>query len=223
MVPADSPIVKHVLPQASRLAWSGEVVAVQPRIRLMRSFDQRNHAYPGFALFLHEILDGAARDFSVGIGPGAQAKHAFRAGDTVRGLAVPVADSRMESVEHYKASALEVVSRAAAPATGGPPWLGVPPSLDIYRARGHRRLDPHTYEASCRACIWGCRMPVEITLDHWNPEKRDYGIETFCYGPKSCSTYRAGPTRKVPGRNGMTWEEEDWVDEEATAHRAPDE
>jgi hypothetical protein len=223
MIPADSATGKRGPSPVSKLAWSGEVVAVQPRIRLMRSFDQRNHAYPGFALFLRGILDGAARDFSVGIGPGAQAKHAFRAGDTVRGLAVPVADSRMESVEHYKASALEVVSRAAAPATGGPPWLGVPPSLDFYRARGHRRLDPHTYEASCRACIWGCRMPVEITLDHWNPEKRDYGIETFCYGPKSCSTYRAGPTRKVPGRNGMTWEEEDWVDEEATAHRAPDE
>jgi hypothetical protein len=27
----------------------------------------------------------------------------------------------------------------------------------------------------------------------------------------------------VPGRKGMTWEEADWVDEEATAHRGPDE
>jgi len=39
-------------------------------------------------------------------------------------------------------------------------------------------------------------------------------FETFCYGPKSCALYRAGPTRKVPGRKGMSWEEEDWVDEE---------
>jgi len=77
----------------------------------MRSFDQRNHAYSGFALFLHGKLDGTAREFSVGIGPGAQAKHAFR----------------------------------------------------------------------------------------------------------------AGATRMVPGRNGMTWEEEDWVDEEATSSRGPDE
>jgi len=223
MVPADSLIGKRLPPQAAKLAWSGEVVAVQPRIRLMRSFDQRNHAYPGFALFLRGMLDGTARDFTVGIGPGAQVKHAFRAGDAVRGLAVPVADSRMETAELYKASALEVVSRAAASATGGPPWLDAPPSLDIYRARGHRRLDARTYTASCRTCIWGCRMPVEITLDHWNPEKCDYGMETFCYGPKSCPTYRAGPTRKVPGRSGMTWEEEDWVDEEATAHRGPDE
>lgn len=43
-------------------------------------------------------------------------------------------------------------------------------------------------------------------------------FETFCYEPKSCPAYRAGPTRKVPGRQGMQWEE-DWVDEEATANR----
>jgi hypothetical protein len=32
-----------------------------------------------------------------------------------------------------------------------------------------------------------------------------------------------GPTRKVPGRKGMTWEEADWVNKDATAHRAADE
>jgi len=189
----------------------------------MRSFDQRNHAYPGYSLFLRGTLDGKAQDFSVGIGPGAQAKHAFRAGDIMCGLAVPVGDSRMETVEFHKASALEVVSRAPEAPAGGPPWLGVPPLLETYRARGHRRLSARTYEASCRACIWGCRMPVEITLDQWNREKREYRFETFCYGPKSCSAYRAGPTRKVPGRNGMTWEEEDSVDEETISNRGPDE
>jgi len=34
--------------------------------------------------------------------------------------------------------------------------------------------------------------------------------------------YKPGPTRKVPGRKGMSWEEEDWVDEEAVRHRGPD-
>jgi len=37
-----------------------------------------------------------------------------------------------------------------------------------------------------------------------------------------CPSYKAGPTRKVPDRKGMSWEKEDWVDEDATAHRAPD-
>jgi hypothetical protein len=63
-----------------------------------------------------------------------------------------------------------------------------------------------------------------VTLsDHWNPSKRRYRIETFCYGPRSCSLYRSGPARKVPGRHGMSYTEEDWVDDEATSLRGPDE
>jgi len=66
-------------------------------------------------------------------------------------------------------------------------------------------------------------MPVEIIVDQWKPSNKRYRLETFCYGPLSCPSYKAGPTRKVPGRRGMSYEEEDWVDEDATAHRAPDE
>jgi hypothetical protein len=70
--------------------------------------------------------------------------------------------------------------------------------------------------------MWGCKMPVEITIDQWNPQQKKYRVETFCYGPKSCRLYKAGPVRTVPGRKGMVWEEEDRVDEEATAHRSMD-
>jgi hypothetical protein len=66
-------------------------------------------------------------------------------------------------------------------------------------------------------------MAVEMIIDQWNPTRRRHRQETFCYGPLSCSIYRAGATRKVPGRNGMSWEEEDWVDEQEVAHRTPDE
>ncbi len=65
-------------------------------------------------------------------------------------------------------------------------------------------------------------MPVEMIIDQWKPQEKRCRQENFCYGPKSCSFYRPGATRKVPGRQGMAWEEEDWVDEEATAHRGPD-
>ena len=71
--------------------------------------------------------------------------------------------------------------------------------------------------------MWGCRMVVEIVVDHWNPAPPRFRTETFCYGPLSCSFYKPGPTRKVPGRRGMTYVEEDWVDRDATAHRGPDE
>jgi len=55
-------------------------------------------------------------------------------------------------------------------------------------------------------------MPVELFIDPWNPAYR-YRFETFCYGPRSCTFYKADAPRKVPGRKGMTWVEEDGVDE----------
>ena len=44
----------------------------------------------------------------------------------------------------------------------------------------------------------------------------------FRRGPKSRPLYRAGTNKIVSGRKGMMWEEEDWVDEDATAHRGED-
>lgn len=198
------------------------LLAVQPRIRLIRSFDERSHGYLGFLLRVRGEIAGAPREFTVGIGKAAQAKYGFRAGDEVRGKAWPVADARLEAAEFYKASALQRLARPDPGERRPPPWLGVPPALEVYRERNHRRLDARSFDAKCQICIWGCRMPVEIIIDKWNPQVRRYRFETFCYGPKACPAYRAGPTRKVPGRNGMQWKEEDWVDEELTAHRGPD-
>ena len=65
-------------------------------------------------------------------------------------------------------------------------------------------------------------MLVETIIDQWNPLRKQYRFETFCYGLKRCSFYRSGPTRKVPGRKGMSYKEEGWVDEDAVAHRGPD-
>jgi len=164
-------------------------------------------------------VDGQADEFLVAIGRAAQEKHRFRIGDRIQGASELVADARLESASYYKTSGLRLTQREAEPVDDSPPYTGVAPPLEVYRERGHRRLQPAVYAKSCMPCIWGCRMPVEIIIDHWNPDRRKYRFETFCYGPKSCRSYRAGPTRKVPGRKGMTWEEEDWVDEEATSHR----
>ena len=96
------------------------------------------------------------------------------------------------------------------------------PTLKPIVAEEHRRLDTRAYDSKCTTCMWGYRMPVKMIIDHWDPSKKRYRFETFCYGPKSCFFYRAGPTRKVPGRKGMSYTEEDWVDEDATSHREPD-
>jgi len=51
-------------------------------------------------------------------------------------------------------------------------------------------------------------MPVEMIIDQWNPSNVRYRLETFCYGPKSCTKYRPGPY---------------WIYEEEEAHQSNDE
>lgn len=206
-----------------KLTWQGTVTSVQPRIRLTRSFDQRYHNYLGYALRLQGEIGGREGELLIGIGKAAQAKHQFQVGDVVSGRSAPVADPRLEPVNYYKTAGLKLIEREIPDDHTPPPWHGVPPELEEYRQRGHRRLSARTYESKCTDCIWGCRMAVEIIVDHWNPQQKRYRTETFCYGLKSCPLYNPGPTRKVPGRRGMTWEEQDWVDADATAHRSMDE
>jgi len=220
----------------SKLIFKGIILSVQPRVRMIRSFDERSHNYLGYALLIKGVIDYVEREFpdraeqdnsvkifSVGIGKAAQEKHQFCAGDEVSGECVSVADERLEPVEFYKVSKLKKTGRNTIQSHNPPPWEGVPPDLEVYRERGHRRLAARTYDSKCTTCIWGSRMPVEIIIDNWNPGKRKYRFETFCYGPLSCKLYKSGPTRNVEGRNGMVYEEEDWVDEEETGHREIDE
>jgi hypothetical protein len=207
----------------NKLSWQGVIIGVQPRIRLTRSFDQRYHVYLGYTLRLMGQIGEDEGEFLVGIGEAAQVKHRFQVGDEVSGRSELVIHPEREPVDYYKTAGLKVIQRASAGEQTPPPWHGLPPELEVYRRRGHRRLNARTYETKCADCVWGCRMAVEIIVDQWNPRQKRYRLETFCYGPKSCPLYKAGPIRKVPGRKGMVWEEEDWVDEDATAHRTMDE
>ena len=203
--------------------WSGTILSVQPRIRLARSFDQRSHGYHGYVLRIEGTCAGEGGEAVIAVGRAAHAKHRFRVGMEVSGEAAPVADPRTETAAWYKVSRLKVIRETGAEESNGPPFHGVPPDLETYRERGHRRLDARTYGTRCSTCIWGCRMPVTLVLDPWNPWERRYRFETFCYGPKSCRLYRAGRERTVPGRDGMSYSEGEWVDESDTAHRGPDE
>ena len=203
--------------------WSGSIVAVQPRIRLLRSLDERSHSYHGYVLRIEGTCAGESGEASIAVGRAAHAKHGFCVGMEVSGVAEPVANPRTETAGWYKASRLKIIRDAKVEGSNGPPFHGVPPDLETYRARGHRRLDPRTYETRCATCIWGCRMPVALILDQWNPSQKRYRFETFCYGPKSCRLYRAGRERTVPAKDGLSYTEGDWVDESETAHREPDE
>lgn len=206
-----------------KIEWRGTVLGIQPRIALVRSFDERSHSYLGYVLRLQGRIGEEDREFLVAIGKASQEKLALRAGDVAAGRAEPLEDAKRDVAEFYKVAGLKLLERPEQAAGSPPPWTGAPPALTVYQERGHRRLSPQTYTSKCACCIWGCKMAVEMIIDQWKPNVRRYRQETFCYGPKSCRLYAAGPTRKVPGRKGMSWEEGDWVDKEATAHRGEDE
>ena len=189
----------------------------------MRSFDERYHNYLGYVLLIIGTFGEKQDEFHVAIGKAAQKKHRFQTGMAVSGMAVLVPDQQLETAEYYKASGFKVLKDAEIESNATPPFHGIPPALETYQSRGHLRLSSRTYATKCLSCIWGCRMPVEIIVDHWNPSRKRYRFETFCYGPKSCPFYKSGPTRKVPGRKGMSFTEDDWIDEDATSHRGPDE
>lgn len=207
----------------TKIFFQGTIFSVQPRIRLTRSFDERFHNYLGYSLQLEGEIGEQKEEYLVGIGKAAQARHDFRAGDVISGQCLTVPDPDLESVHFYKVSKLKVIWRGMDKKRQAPPWQGVPPVLEEYRRRGRRRLAAKTYETKCMVCIWGCLMAVEMIIDHWKPDLRKYRRETFCYGPKSCKFYKPGPTRKVPGRKGMVWEEADWIDEQEVSHREDDE
>jgi len=39
-----------------KLTFTGKIISVQPRIRLIRSFDEISHNYLGYALFLNGTI-----------------------------------------------------------------------------------------------------------------------------------------------------------------------
>jgi len=203
----------------TKSTFKGTIISIQPRIRLMRSFDEASHTYLGYAITLEGELDNTKSTFYIGIGKAAHAKHQFKVNDVISGECVPVPDPELEPTQYYKVSKLKLINRGTTSSTSSP-WELVPPVLEVYRERGHRRLAARTYETKCSSCMWGARMPVEIIIDNWNPRgKKKYRFETFCYGALNCKLYKAGSNRKVEGRNGMVYVEEDWVDAMSVEHR----
>ena len=200
------------------------LLSVQPRIRLTRSFDQRSHTYLGYALKVRGRVGSEAREFLVGVGQGAHARHHFRAGNAVSGDALPVPDPRLETVEFYKVSKLKVglpeaedethatsVARCSAAACGLP------------RARS---------SATCRANLPGEVLELHLGMpDAGRDDHRSVESESAPL-PNRDLLLRSSFLPALPGWTGahgsrpppgMTYTEEDWVDDEATSHRRPEE
>ena len=104
-----------------RIPWSGVITAVQPRIRLTRSFDERSHTYLGYLLRIQGTIGTTSGEFRIAVGQGAHAQHEFRIGDSVAGLGDRVADPRLEIADLYRVSKLKLIARGE-PGTATSPW-----------------------------------------------------------------------------------------------------
>jgi hypothetical protein len=195
-----------------KILFTGRIVSVKARIRLIRSFDQvPTHQYQGYTLLLDGKVNGVSSSrFRVAIGPKAHEQHKFRIGDTIKGAAMPVADPETEWAEFYKVSGLQLIERTHPGDWPPGPDGGIAPPLEQYRKQGHLRLKRDLSEAACFECPFGVTMPTQIILDHWNPSIVKRRFETHCYGPRNCPRYKAGPAYRVPGRrSGMVYVDDD--------------
>ena len=192
-----------------KISFAGKVASMHPRIKLLRSFDQvPTHQYQGYILCIEGTIESEEAEFRVAIGPKAQEKHQIQAGDNISGKAVPIPNPTYEWAQYYRVSAIKLtqVGDRNPPSPDG----GVPVPLPAYREHGHLRLDKKTAASSCSTCPWSAFMTTEMIVDHWNPSKKKYRIESHCYGPGACPNYRPGRPYTVPGRGGLKYTDDDY-------------
>ena len=132
--------------------FKGTIISIQPRIRLTRSFDEASHTYLGYAITLDGEIDDQNTTFSIGIGRAAHAKHQFKVNDLISGECVTVPDLDTEPTEYYKVSKLKLITQSTTIMNTSEPWELVPPELEVYRERGHRRQLGHMTRSVVAAC-----------------------------------------------------------------------
>ena len=76
-------------------------------------------------------------------------------------------------------------------------------------------------EAQAKVTPSGCGPEPQANCDpnrhrHLGSEEASSGFTKQSYGPGASPLYGSGGERKVPGHHGMSYTEEDWVDDEAT-------
>ena len=116
----------------------GTIDAIQPWVSMHRSFDQRQEEYLGYLLRIR-MRDGAT--ITLGIDEVQQEQAGLQGGDMIEGAA-----------SGDRALHVRVLVRSKERRPKGPPWLGVPGSLDLYEERGFRRLDERSFRGACRTC-----------------------------------------------------------------------
>lgn len=208
---------------SSKVNWQGEIVSIQPRTRVWRYLtDNRTHYYLGYNLFIDGCCSDGKKQFAVAISEKQQLKGVFHIGDEISGTAWTKQYDEREFADYYRAGLLKILDRAAenheiAP----PPWIMMPPVMQIYEERGARLLSKSLWKTKCFKCIWANMDNAEIQWD-FDKDIKKYRFETFCYGPKSCKFYKMGRARSVPYKNRDSATDDGTLDEICTEGRDED-
>jgi hypothetical protein len=209
---------------SSKINWQGRIISIQPRTRVWRYLtDNRTHYLLGYNFFIEGQSSEAKRQFTVAISEKQQVKGFFRLGDTLEGTAWTKKYEEREFADYYRAGSLKLLARAdevfdAVP----PPWIMMPPSIQTYEERGARLLSKRQWETKCLPCVWANMANVEIQWD-FDRDIKKYRFETYCYGPKSCKSYKMGRARTVPYKNRGSALDDGYLDELCTEGRDWDE
>ena len=168
-----------------KTAWSGTIVSIQSRSTVWRyRIDNRTHRESGYNVFLNGTIPGGPihkpvcvkYDFCVSI-----SADLYRTGALRVVKHSPAAAPEVHLAEKWNVTAPHVDSSQYP----GPPWIMVPPSLEVYAYRGARLLSKAAWKAKCFSCVWANMAAVTIQYDFDRNLVRNR-FETFCYGPLAC-------------------------------------
>ena len=94
--------------------------------------------------------------------------------------------------------------------------------VETNRSRGHRRLDVRTYQSKCLSCIWDCRMSVERITDQLEPVKEKVPVRDIFLRPEKLFVLPGWANSSGAWAKRHVLYEADWVDQDASSHRRPD-
>ncbi len=214
-------MVNHISENtSSKVNWKGKILSIQPRTRVWRYLtDNRTHYYLGYNFFIEGCSSDGKRQFTVAISEKQQLRSVFQVGDEIEGTAWTKKYEEREFADYYKAGSLKLLDRLAENLEViTPPWIMLPPTMQIYEERGARILSKSLWETKCFKCIWANMANVEIQWD-FDKDIKKYRFETFCYGPKSCEFYKMGRPRSVPYKNRHSTIDDGYLDELCTEGR----
>jgi hypothetical protein len=112
------------------------------------------------------------------------------------GFAVPVADSRKEVAGFFRVSEIKVISRPTEEPTEEPSFQGLPPDLEAYRARGHRRLSKTTYDSNALPAFGAALCLLRSSLINGTHQRKSTASRPSATAQRAALITRLAPREK---------------------------